>query len=188
MSEIYETTIVSVFPNKELIDKYFQYNISVYELNDENYSYLFSLFNEVYDLSHNRYMWSEASKVRWRMRDVEAIGIKSYVVRISKKLIALLFSSDFGINILERLNQFLSTKEKPVIKWINILNKIKPDLVFNTSHSHASNSHAIIYAANKLNIKTAAFLFSWDNLTSQGRIIPSYNYYFAWNSSIKQDL
>ena len=31
-------------------------------------------------------------------------------------------------------------------------------------------------------------LFSWDNLTSQGRLNPTYDYYFCWNESIKTDL
>jgi hypothetical protein len=104
MCETYETTIVSVFPNNHLINKYFQHNVSICELKNENYSYLFSLFNELYDLSHNRYMWSEASKVRWKMRDVETTGFKSFIIRNSKKFFAFIFSTEYGIKILERLN------------------------------------------------------------------------------------
>ena len=45
-----------------------------------------------------------------------------------------------------------------------------------------------MYAVKKLKIKSATFLFSWDNLTSQGRILPGYDVYFTWNHKIKNDL
>jgi hypothetical protein len=45
-----------------------------------------------------------------------------------------------------------------------------------------------MYAVKKREIKTATFLFSWDNLTSQGRILPDYDVYFTWNHKIKKDL
>jgi hypothetical protein len=39
-----------------------------------------------------------------------------------------------------------------------------------------------------LGIPTATFIFSWDNLTSQGRIIPLYDYYLVWNEMIREQL
>jgi hypothetical protein len=45
-----------------------------------------------------------------------------------------------------------------------------------------------VQAAQWLRIPTAAFLFSWDNLTSQGRMIPAYDYYLVWNEAIRDDL
>jgi hypothetical protein len=68
------------------------------------------------------------------------------------------------------------------------LKEITPDLVFNTSHIHNVISLDLMYAVKKLKIKSATFLFSWDNLTSQGRILPSYDIYFTWNQKIKEDL
>ena len=69
-----------------------------------------------------------------------------------------------------------------------MLKEISPDIVFNTSHIHNAISLDLMYAVKKLKIKSAAFLFSWDNLTSQGRIIPGYDIYFTWNHKIKKDL
>jgi hypothetical protein len=37
-------------------------------------------------------------------------------------------------------------------------------------------------------IRTATFVFSWDNLTSQGRIIPAYDHYIVWNDDLRRQL
>jgi hypothetical protein len=45
-----------------------------------------------------------------------------------------------------------------------------------------------VQAAQWLGIKTCTFIFSWDNLTSQGRILPPYDYYLVWNEALKRQL
>jgi hypothetical protein len=188
LSKKYFIHLVAVYPNIQLKKRLSHFSSACVELMETKYSYPFELYNDIFDLTHNRYIWSEASKIRWQIRDAEAKTFLQKVIRLCKKNCAILLSKFDTINSLERLNQLFSIREESVIYWLKYLDNIRPDLVFNTSHSHASNSHPIVFAANALNIKTSAFLFSWDNLTSQGRIIPSYQYYFAWNNSIKADL
>src|SRR5262249_53130342 len=69
-----------------------------------------------------------------------------------------------------------------------LLRELDPSLVFNGSHAHSRNSIRLIHAAKQLGIPTAAFIFSWDNLTSQGRIIPHYDYYLVWNEALRDQL
>jgi len=45
-----------------------------------------------------------------------------------------------------------------------------------------------VQAAQWLGIPTATFIFSWDNLTSQGRIMLPYDYYIVWNEALKKQL
>lgn len=45
-----------------------------------------------------------------------------------------------------------------------------------------------IYAAEKLKIKTSAFIFSWDNLASKGRMAGDFNHYLVWSNLMKQEL
>jgi hypothetical protein len=178
--------IVAVLPNLALttiIEK----QAEVKELSNFNFSYFFELLHEITDLAHNRYMWSEAAQVRWNMRDVEAKGTKNRTIRVMKKGLAIMLAGKFQLALLDKITQVLSGRESSVKYWKAYFKKVKPSLVFNTSHSHARNAHAIVYAANALGIKTCTFLFSWDNLTSQGRVVPVYDYYFAWNSEIKSD-
>jgi hypothetical protein len=66
--------------------------------------------------------------------------------------------------------------------------RLKPALVFNGSHVHSDVAIQAVQAAQWLGIPTVAFIFSWDNLTSQGRIMPLYDYHLVWNESIKNQL
>ena len=46
----------------------------------------------------------------------------------------------------------------------------------------------LVYAAQQKNTKTAAFIFSWDNLASKGRMASDFDYYLVWSELMKQDL
>jgi hypothetical protein len=69
-----------------------------------------------------------------------------------------------------------------------LLAKARPSLVFNASHVHSDIALQAVQAAQWLGIPTATFIFSWDNLTSQGRVIPRYDYYIVWNDSLRRQL
>jgi hypothetical protein len=66
--------------------------------------------------------------------------------------------------------------------------QLRPSLVFNGSHVHSRNAIRPVQAAQWLGIPTATFVFSWDNLTSQGRITLPYNYFLVWNEGLKRQL
>ena len=46
----------------------------------------------------------------------------------------------------------------------------------------------LIYAAEQLKIKTATFIFSWDNLASKGRMAGNFDFYLVWSELMKNDL
>ncbi|MVO07696.1 hypothetical protein GOQ30_00795 [Flavobacterium sp. TP390] len=183
----FHVTLYAVKPNETIWKLLSESSDQLYELKTENFSYGYKIFFEIFDLAHNRYMWSEAAKVRWEMRDVEANSIKKKIIRRIKKSIAILLAHRKTLQWAEKIDAWLASKEKQVLEYQKFLLENKFDLVFNTSHSHARIALPLVYAANNLNIKTTTFLYSWDNLTSQGRVVPKYDFYFAWNSKIKND-
>jgi hypothetical protein len=179
--------LISVKPNQEIWEMLEGKSDELVELKNSRFSYLFRLLFEIYDMAHNRFMWSEAAKVRWHMRDTESKTVFSKLTRSIKKLLARAMANQRSLEVLEKLDIFFGEKEKCVKPWINFFKERHPDLVFNTSHSHARNAFPCVYAAHKLKLKTCTFLFSWDNLTSQGRVVPRYDYYLSWNNKIKED-
>lgn len=46
----------------------------------------------------------------------------------------------------------------------------------------------LIYAAEQLKINTTAFIFSWDNLASKGRMAGNFNHYLVWSDLMKKEL
>jgi len=179
--------LVAIKPNETVWNLLESSSDELIELKESNFNYAYRLFSEIFDLAHNRFVWSEAAKVRWNMRDVESKTVASKLIRFTKKILAVLLANQLSMVLMGKIDQSLSLKNESVKQWISFFKGKHVDLVFNTSHSHARIAWPIVYAANNLNIKTATFLFSWDNLTSQGRVIPNYNFYFAWNESIKKD-
>lgn len=61
------------------------------------------------------------------------------------------------------------------------------DLLFFT-HQRPPYIAPLIYVAEKLQLKTAAFIFSWDNLASKGRMAGNFDYYLVWSPLMKSEL
>jgi len=188
LKEQYELHLISIVPNDTLKDELTELADEFHVLEEKKLSYGHGYLIDLLDLAHNRYLWSEAAKVRWNMRDVEAKGIAAKVKRTANKLFARALATDKRLRALENYILKKASGEPAVQYYQDLLEKIQPDLVFNGSHVHSKNAYPIVQAARILGIRTGTFLFSWDNLTSQGRVLPPYDRYLAWNTAIKEDL
>jgi hypothetical protein len=93
-------------------------------------------------------------------------------------------SCKFVLNSCESLLSFISPW-RGTLFYKDVLSTLKIDYIFSTSHIHNQISWNLLFAAKRLNIPLIGFVFSWDNLTSQGRIFPKYNYILVWNSRIE---
>lgn len=97
------------------------------------------------------------------------------------------FHSEKFINQLER-RQKQSLKDHPVTKEVfQKLKKDLPDLLFFT-HQRPPYMMPIIFAAEKLQISTCSFIFSWDNLASKGRMAAKFDSYVVWSNLMKEEL
>jgi hypothetical protein len=63
----------------------------------------------------------------------------------------------------------------------------KPAFVF-CSHQRPPTVLPILAAAKKVGIPTGTFIFSWDNLTSKGRMVAPFDYYFVWSAMMRDEL
>jgi hypothetical protein len=161
---------------------------SVHELRETHEHRLVRFQREILDMAHGRWIWSEAAKERWRLRDMEATAASARVKRMAKKLVCYPFANRAGLGLLSKTENLSSQLLRTTDYYERLLLSLKPSLVFNGSHVHSRNSEPVIRAAERLGIPTAAFIFSWDNLTSQGRIIPAYDYYLVWNEDLRNQL
>ena len=181
-------TIISIIPNNE-IELLLKENCDdFYDLKEVSITYMVWFLWEWIDIVHGKWLWSGVAKWRWKIRDSEADSFSKKIKRALKKISTYPFINRPAIEFLTNLEGYLAGILLRDKYYTDLLNKIQPDLVFNGSHIHSLNSRPVIHAAKSLGIKTAAFLFSWDNLTSQGRILPNYDFYLVWNEQIKQDL
>lgn len=77
-------------------------------------------------------------------------------------------------------NKITSTYKK-------LLQQYKIDMLFFT-HQRPPYIAPLIYAAQYLKVKTTAFIFSWDNLASKGRMAGNFDYYLVWSNLMKTEL
>ena len=190
LRENYKIIFFSVVPNIEIKEYLVSKSDEFYELNENNSnnSYANELL-KILQIAHLNQLNSVTGNLKIKKDDLlSKKSITKNIFRRLRKFVASFFSSQESLlKLTKRFEK--SNYQNPNVKNLEkLLLVIKPDLVFNTSHIHNSISLDLMYAVKKLKIKTAAFLFSWDNLTSQGRIIPAYDIYFTWNDKIKEDL
>lgn len=147
--------------------------------------YAFRFLTSFLDLAHNLKIKTVSSKDRIRFRRAQA---QSSVAKLKLELMvffARFFANSPGTRMLERLcemahNWLNNTKE--IEQYID---RVQPDVAFNTSHIHGNISELYLYTLRQRGIKLVSFIFSWDNITSQGRIIPRYDQLFTWNKESK---
>ncbi len=102
-------------------------------------------------------------------------------------LIASIFHSEKAIQFFEK-KQFKAFKKDTVYQeYHQLLKNNLPSYLFFT-HQRPPYLAPILAVANKLQIKTAAFIFSWDNLASKGRMLGTFNAYLVWSGLMKKEL
>ncbi len=190
LREKYQIIFFSVIPNQELKDYLLTKCDHLEELEQISISSKYVQFvNSVLQIAHLNKLNSTTGNFKNLKEDLySSTKLSSKIIRKCRKTIASLFRSQ---NSLKKLTDYyirLNFNKKEVVFFEHKLKELNASLLFNTSHIHNKESLDLMYAAKKNKIKTATFLFSWDNLTSQGRILPDYDYYFTWNKKIKKDL
>lgn len=183
-----DLTVLSVFPNpavQEMLSERFE---RVLPLNQHEDKWRVRILREMLDMAHGRWLWSGAARERWRLRDAEADTAAQWLKRQGKKLACYPFASRNGLQLLSNLERAASRRFRVTDEYLNLYRELKPSLVFNASHSHSVIAIQAVQAAQWLGIPTATFIFSWDNLTSQGRIMLPYDYYLVWNEMLRDQL
>jgi len=111
---------------------------------------------------------------------------RGYATRFIYKLTAL-FHSESHIQHFQKLQNSTFANHKITKAYQSILEKEQFNLLFFT-HQRPPYIAPLVYAAQQKKLKTAAFIFSWDNLASKGRMASNFDYYLVWSDLMKQDL
>ncbi len=170
--------------NRRLAEKYGD----VHLLKEYRECWLVRFEREILETAHNRWLWSPASRSRVRLHDAAAVTFRQKFVRATKKAVSRPIANRIGVNALSNIERFSSHLLKTTDEYLKLMKKLQPSLVFNGSHVHSRVATQAVQAAQWLKIPTAAFIFSWDNLTSQGRIMLPYDYFLVWNEHLKTQL
>ena len=144
-------------------------------------------FRYLLHMAHVRWTWTEASKYHWAA-DYQRARTRRKKLKVAMlKALSIPLASRRALDALTPLERSLSYNLRTTHEFDRLLAELQPDLVFNGSHIHGPLADLPMRVAYHLGIPTAAFLFSWDNLTSRGRIFVPYHYYLTWTENIRRD-
>jgi hypothetical protein len=183
-----EITLLSVVPSDDLRDLMEKEAGGLTELKPVATRRPVGFLFDLVEMAHGRRLWSEAAKERWRLRDFKAQVPVARAKRGIKKVLCRPFANRRGVELLTTVQGLASRWLRTTDEYVDLLRQIRPALVFNGSHVHSRLAEPVVEAARWLGIRTVAFIFSWDNLTSQGRILPPHDRYLVWNESLRQQL
>lgn len=112
--------------------------------------------------------------------------LKSALKNVITRFVIQLFDSEKGLEKVRTLIKNAERKTDFYMECSELLKVEKPAFVFCTNQ-RISLAIAPLLAAQDLEIPTATFIFSWDNLP-KGTMVVETDYYFVWSSHMKQEL
>ena len=131
--------------------------------------------------SNNFGIYDNLQLAKTKSRTARGIATR-FIYSISK-----FFRSENLIQTYYKLQQLSFRNDEITKEYKNILGKYSIKSLFFT-HQRPPFIAPLIYVAEQEKIKTTAFIFSWDNLASKGRMAGNFNYYLVWSDLMKKDL
>lgn len=160
--------------------------IDLYEMPIYTESLVSRFWRKSADLAHLRYFNTFAMRrtlERGRPRGFSKLALFN---RAAYNLAILCQSPGKIRQLAERHEQ--SVRERHLTKtYRSLLRQAKPDVVF-TAHQRVPQAIPLVVAAKSLSIPTATFIYSWDNLTSKGRMPVLFDHYLVWSEAMRDQL
>lgn len=138
--------------------------------------------------AHDYWLWSKVAQNNWEVRERRARTEGKILNRLAVRLTSAILGHRWILDVLSVLEHELEWRLRTTHVYDQLFSRLKPDLVFNGSHIHGPAGELPLIVANRLGIKTAGFIFSWDNLTSRSRIFAQYDYWLVWHEGMKKQL
>lgn len=111
---------------------------------------------------------------------------RGLLIKLAYK-VASVFNTTKHILFFEKIQFWLLKNSSFYLKYIKVLEKEELDILFFT-HQRPPFLAPLLVVANTLKIKTASFIFSWDNLASKGRMLGEFGSYLVWSALMKKEL
>jgi hypothetical protein len=141
-----------------------------------------------YSLAYAHMHWVGTKSMRYHLERRPAHG--SWRTRAADKVARVAgrcAASPGRIRLLDQWHRRVVSHRAAVSEYVELFRRIRPSVVF-CSHQRPPVVLPPILAAKSLGIPTATFIFSWDNMTSKGRIAAPFDHYLVWSDLMRQEL
>jgi hypothetical protein len=140
-----------------------------------------------YSLGYAQMYWADTLAMQ-RIRSRRPRGswqkkLLTYTTRAAGRLLA----TPARMRAMDRLHCRAAAATPEARHYRETFARLRPQVVF-SSNQRPSVVLPAVLAARDLNIPTATFIFSWDNLSSKGRIAAPFDYYLVWSEHMRKEL
>lgn len=140
-----------------------------------------------YSLDYAQMYWADTQAMRFNRKRRISGSKRTKLARGTAKVIGRLAASPKGIQVLNNWHCQAVNRRSEVEHYRRLFCQIRPSVLF-CSHQRPPIILPPVLAARSLGIPTATFIFSWDNLTSKGRIAAPFDHYLVWSDHMRGEL
>jgi hypothetical protein len=140
-----------------------------------------------YSLGYAQMYWADTTSMR-RIRNAKISGpLRGRALHKVAKMTGKLCASPARMRALESVHLAGVDRHAEVEWYVNAFKKAKTTILL-CSHQRSSIVLPAVLAAKRLGIPTVTFIFSWDNITSKGRIVSPFDHYLVWSRHMASEL
>ncbi|MGH9800372.1 MAG: hypothetical protein ACRD82_08415, partial [Blastocatellia bacterium] len=140
-----------------------------------------------YALAYAHMRWAGTVSMRNNLRQPIKGSWRRQIIQRTARLAGRVAASQSGIRLLDRWQTGVVLQLPEVEHYRRMFQQTRPSVVF-CSHQRPPEVLPAILAARSLGIPTATFIFSWDNLTSKGRIAAPFDHFLVWSELMRGEL
>jgi hypothetical protein len=141
-----------------------------------------------------RYALQYAHMYRWNTAGMRRVlgeprhkTLKSALLHKAAKFLGKLHATKEGISRLEQELWDRVSRQDVTDFYRRRFKELRPSIVLSTHQRPPVGTPAVL-AAREMEIPTATFIFSWDNLSSKGRIAAPYEHFLVWSALMKEEM
>ncbi|MFN3908563.1 MAG: hypothetical protein ACK4JX_05980 [Flavobacterium sp.] len=159
--------------------------VEIIEAKETFITWFFRKYKEVAHLQKNK-VNNKGIQSNLQKNYSNSTSIRGIITRLIF-FISNYFHSEEIIHLCQKFQEYSIFKNKVLKEYRLQLIQAKPEIIFVT-HQRPPYIAPFIYVCKQLQLKTITFIFSWDNLSSKGRMASNFNFYFVWSELMKNEL
>ena len=140
-----------------------------------------------YSLSYAQMEWMATKSMRFHLTRPVRGSWRTRAAHRAARVAGRIAGFPRGIRGLDRWHSRVVSQLPVVAEYTALFRRVRPSVLF-CSHQRPPVVLPPVLAAKACGIPTATFIFSWDNLTSKGRIAAPFDHYLVWSDLMRDEL